>query len=198
MGKDLDREVETFVDGAFHEKTAIGVVAVSGLRDDGIASAPVEAPGSDLLVSPERELVPGVTHAQATGIAAGGKLEHGEGADLRTIFGLFEPGNFSAEFHVGEADGGGTSAAGSVDGIVVGIDGAKRDDEMELQPGQRAPVELESGTERIDFSGCTVGRAEDVELIMAVIDRNGVVGLEGRPRLSPQLGRSQHEEQKQR
>jgi hypothetical protein len=54
---------------------------------------------------------------------------------------------------------------------------------MQLQPGQDNLAKLESRPERVDLGSCTVSGAEGVELVMTVVDWNGVVGLEGRPRL---------------
>ena len=60
---------------------------------------------------------------------------------------------------------------------------------MELHAGKRAPVELEGRPGGVHLCRSAVDAAEDVELVVMQIDRNGVVGLVGRAlRTEPRHG----------
>jgi hypothetical protein len=79
-GKNTRGEIETFPDGTLNEKAAIRKVAIARSRADDIPAVPIEAAGTNLLVSPERRLVPSAPHTQAVAGIARGKLEYATAA----------------------------------------------------------------------------------------------------------------------
>ena len=68
---------------------------------------------------------------------------------------------------------------------------------MDLDARDGAPVELKCRTGGVHLDGSAVGSAENVELIMLVVDGHGIVGLVGRPlgaeRMCTQDGEQYHE-----
>ena len=55
-----------------------------------ISEAADEAPGTELFLDPDWQFVPNAAYAETFGIVARRNLEHGERADLRAMFGLFD------------------------------------------------------------------------------------------------------------
>lgn len=65
---------------------------------------------------------------------------------------------------------------------------------MQLYSRNGASVELEGGTNRINFGGRSIHSSKDVELIVVQLNRNRIVGLK-RGALCPQAGSRSREEQ---
>ena len=96
--------------------------------------------------------------------------------------------------HIRVAEGGRANAGRGVDRVIGWVDSAPGRDDVELHPGNRAPVELEGRTNGIDFRRRSIHAPEDVELVMVQVHRNRIVGLKRRP-LRPHAGRRNHNEQ---
>jgi hypothetical protein len=80
--------------------------------------------------------------------------------------------------------------------MVEGCGVAPGQDDVELDAGYGSPVEFKGGADGVYFDGRAVGGAEDVELIMAVVDRNGVVGLKWRSGLGEEASGSEDTKKK--
>ena len=88
----------------------------------------------------------------------------------------------------------GSNAAGGVDRTIGGVDGAPGGDDVQLHPGNGAPVELQGRTSGIDFRRRSIHSPEDVELVMVQIDRDWIVDLKRRP-LCAQRRRREYEKE---
>jgi len=176
----LRAQLQLLAQHALHHPRGIGEVAVVLLRDNLVSAATVEGPGPDVFLQPEGQFVPDLSHAEAPGVTACGHLKHGEAADLGNVWVLLDESDLGAQFHIGEAESAGPGAAWQIDGIVGGRDLAPGQDGMKLNAGNHAPVELEGRADGVDLCGGSIDAAEDVELVMAVVDRDRIVGLERR------------------
>ena len=193
VGEEFGGELPAWGNDLFDEEAAVEIVAVLKLRDDSVSEAADETPRADVFLEPDGEFVPGFADAETFGVAAGGELEHGEGANLGAVSGLVEPGVFDAEFDILQAEGGGADAAGGVNGVVGGDDGTEGKDDVELDAGDGTPVEFEAGSDGVELGGCAVGGAEGVGLVVAEIDGGWVVGLEGWAGLGVESGGGEQE-----
>src|SRR5580704_972252 len=90
---------------------------------------------------------------------------------------LLEEAPLQAEFHIGEPIGTRPGASRSIDGAIQWNRRPEGKNRVQLHGGNGAPVEFKSGTGRVEFHRSTVDHAEDVELVMTIVDRGGVVGL---------------------
>ena len=143
------------------------------------AAAAVAGPlgvfGAPGFLEPERHAVPGFADAEALVGVAAGEFEEGEDADFGDVLGFLDEADFGAEFGVADAVVGGAAHRQE--------DGGGWDDQVELEVGDGAVVDLVGG----DFEGGAagvlaggVGELEGVHLEVVVFDGVGVVGLEGR------------------
>lgn len=193
MRKDLPAEFQPLAEGVFQQESAVWEIAVLRLRNDCLAGAAVQEPGSEILLQPQGNFVPNFSHTESLRVAAGRQLEHSKRADLGNVLRFFDEGDLGAGFHIGVAEGGGANAAGCVDRVIGGINGAPGGDDVELHPGNGTPVELEGRTGGINFLRRSIHSAENVELVMVQVDRHRIVDLVWRA-LCPEAGGRHHEE----
>src|SRR6185437_5828553 len=100
------------------------------------------------------------------------------------ILAFFDEGDFGAELGVSQAEG---------RGLTGGRNRTPGKDGVQLHAWDGAPVELEGGAGGVHLDRGAVGGAEDVELVMVQVDRNGIVHLEGRA-LSEEAGDRQEQQ----
>ena len=92
---------------------------------------------------------------------------------------LLDERDFDAQFHVGESKLSRTCASGEIDRIIRRSHDAPGQDGVQLYAGKCAPVKLEGRPGGIHLCGGAIDAAEDVELVVMEIDRDGIVGLVG-------------------
>src|SRR5580692_1620032 len=85
MGKDFASEFQSLAEGILQEESAVGEVAVLGLRNDRFAGAPVQQPVSEILLQPHGNLVPNFSYAESLVVVTGRYFEHCKGADLGNV-----------------------------------------------------------------------------------------------------------------
>src|SRR6202035_2319412 len=102
-----------------------GKGVVLGLMKNGVSAPADKAPRAKFLLHPERELVPYAAYSESLGVTARGKLQHGEGSNLRAMFGLLDEAELYAQFCVRQAERTGARSARSVDRAVGWINGSE-------------------------------------------------------------------------
>src|ERR1017187_4465655 len=177
MGKHLTAPFQPVAYGVFLKKSAVRKIAIAGLWTDGIPAAAVKQPFADILLQPDGNLEPSFAYAQAFVRVACGQFEHGERADLRDVLALFVKRDFGAEFGVRQAEFGGAASAWKIGRVVRGSDHARRQDRVNLNSGNRAPVELEGGSSHVPFDRGSARGGKNVKLVMMQIHRHRVVDL---------------------
>ncbi len=95
-----------------------------------------------------------------------------------------------AQLHIGQATSLWASAGRQVDKLVARVDRSPRQNCVQLNSGQSAPIELKCRPDRIHLDGRTVCRTKDVELVMLVIHRHRIVRLVRWPLRPQQRNRS--------
>src|ERR1017187_4729881 len=185
MGKDLGSQLQPLTEFVFQQESAIRVAAVLGLVDDRFARAAIQEPVSDILLQPEGNFVPNLSHAESLVVVPGWYFKHSKGADLGNVLRFFDEGDLGAQFRVGDTEGARSRSARQVNGIVRREDTSYWNYGVQLHSGKGAPVELESRPSRVDFRRRARDTAEDIELVVMQVDRNWIVGLKRRP-LRPQ------------
>src|SRR5580658_10302992 len=190
-------QLKSFVEFSFHQPSRIGKVAIVGLRNHLIASAPIKEPFTGVLLNPDWEFVPNLSNTEPLVIVSSRHFKHGEGSDLRDIFGFFDDGEFYAQFHVGETKRARTRSTRQVNGIVRREDASPREYGVQLHPRNCAPVELESWPRGVDFCRRAIDAAEDVELVVMQVDRHRIVSLI-RGSLRPEAWAGQHQKKEKR
>src|SRR5579872_6078236 len=98
MGKDLGSQLKAFTECVFHQECAVRKVAEPYLWHDRFARASVQEPMSDILLQPEGNFVPDLSHAQSPVRVSCRDLEHSEGADLWNVFRFLDEGDLGAQF----------------------------------------------------------------------------------------------------
>jgi hypothetical protein len=74
----------------------------TGFAGRSFTRAAVQEPVSDILLQPQGNFVPNLSHAESLVVASGRYFKHRKGADLGNILRFFDDGDLGAQFHVGE------------------------------------------------------------------------------------------------
>jgi hypothetical protein len=94
------------------------------------------------------------------------------GADHRPALGFFHEPVFDAHFDIANAEGSRTRATGE--------NCSRGNNDVQVQVGESAPIELHGGALRIHLNRRSVRGGEGIEFVIAKSDRLGIVGLKRR------------------
>ena len=108
------------------------------------------------------------------------RFDHGEGADHGAMFGLLDEAVFDAGFDIADAEGAGACAERGICRVVRWQGRGGGNDDVQVNVGKSAPIELDRGAFGVGFETRPVGTRESIEFVMLVVDGLGVVGLKGR------------------
>ena len=123
-------------------------------------------PVADILLQPEGDFVPNLSHTESVVVVPRRYFEYNKGADLGDVFRFFDEGDLGAQFHVGEAEGARSRPAGQVNRIVRRENTSRGKYGVQFHSWNSTPVELQGGPGGVDFGGCAIDTAKDIELVV--------------------------------
>src|SRR6185437_9329789 len=83
-------------EGVLQQESPIWEIVEVSLRHNRFSGAAIQKPGAEIFLQPDGQFVPAFAHAKALVGVTGSQFEHGERADLRDVFALFDVGDLRA------------------------------------------------------------------------------------------------------